>query len=790
MPQEAVLPDGTTLEFPDDASIDQIQAVVNKYNVQPKAEGPSIGRQVLEAVSPAVRGAGPTAAAALAGGLVGGPPGALFGAAAMELSQVLGDPAVYVLNKYLGTNYVAPSETIQSALTKIGFPESETTGAKIAEAASRGMAGALSGAAAGKLLATGAAAASGERSLGAEIGKALADKPFQQAVAGATGGAAAEKTRQSLEGLEVPDWVRGYVFPVAQMAAGMAGGMLGSYAGGKLGAARSVKTGEYPARPGMTPEDVATTIAEMEAKGQNLPTSYAFPPEGVIGKNLQRLARAGSAGELDQELLDFRNQEVKKFFADRGITEPTKDFLNAVTADLDQLRTFKVGRNKQITNDIIAAGDRVGAVVPVDNAIAAIDKHIEIFKNSNQPEMAAAIQKLENAKRGLRGEPLESPVIFDAAGNEIQQPPTYPGKVLSEVDFNRDLVGQWTSDPSLASIKTQLQKAADDVYGSIKDDMRSFMQDKGLNVDLWDEATARLKDSVGELESTALRYVLNKGQVQPESVQRLLFNANPSQTELLFKNLSPEGKRNAKFALLEKAYSDAINPATGEVSTVKVEKNLNGLKEKYKAFFPDMLDKKEMDGLTRMLRLTMPAIELTADPATGQRAVTPMVGLAMAGSKGMFKTIGSALMLDRVASFYESPVARKILREMPKVQENTPEQLALVKRFSNAFEVHLDQQAVEDLEKRRVAAAFLPQFTSTENLSEGGVVKTDNSLGFKMYQIKGRPVRVFDKDNQLVGIFDSENQAVKKVTDLTYKQVKDQIRKKQKTYATQEVDVR
>lgn len=789
MPQEAVLPDGTTLEFPDDASIDQIQAVVNKYNVQPKAEDPSIGRQVLEAVSPAVRGAGPTAAAALAGGLVGGPPGALFGAAAMELSQVLGDPAVYVLNKYLGTNYVAPSETIQSALTKIGFPESETTGAKIAEAASRGVAGALSGAAAGKLLAAGAGAAAGERSLGAEIGKALADKPFQQAVAGAAGGAAAEKTRQSLEGLEVPDWVRGYVFPVAQMAAGMAGGMLGSYAGGKLGAARSVKTGEYPARPGMTPEDVATTIAEMEAKGQNLPTSYAFPPRGIVGKNLQRLARAGSAGELDLELLDFRNQEVKKFFADRGITEPTKDFLNAVTADLDQLRTFKVGRNKQITNDIIAAGDRVGAVVPVDNAIAAIDKHIEIFKNSNQPEMAGAIQKLENAKRGLRGEPLESPVIFDAAGNEIQQPPTYPGKVLSEVDFNRDLVGQWTSDPSLASIKTQLQKAADDVYGSIKDDMRSFMKDKGLNVDLWDEATARLKDSVGELESTALRYVLNKGQVQPESVQRLLFNANSSQIELLFKNLSPEGKRNAKFALLEKAYSDAINPATGEVSTVKLEKSINSLKDRFTTPF-DLLDQKEMDGLTRMLRLTHPATELTADAPTGQRAVTPMIAAAVAGAKGAVKAFGSALMLDRVASFYESPVARKILRALPKLQENTPEELALVKRFSNAFEVHLDQQAVEDLEKRRVAAAFLPQFTSTENLSEGGVVKTDNSLGFKMYQIKGRPVRVFDKDNQLVGIFDSENQAVKKVTDLTYKQVKDQIRKKQKTYAAQEINLR
>lgn len=792
MPQEAVLPDGTTLEFPDEASIEQIQSVVNKYNARPEAEKPSLGQQIVEAAAPLVRGAGPTAAAALGGFAVGGPPGAFLGAGVMEVGQMLGDPAVYVLNKYLGTDFASPTETIQNALTKLGFPESETSAAKLAEASARGVAGALSGVAAGKLLATGAAAAGTETGLASSIGKALADKPGQQVLAGVTGGAAAEKTRQKLENVESPDWVRSYVFPALQMAAGVAGGAAGSMLGGGINRARSVRVGEYPSRPGLTPEETALTIAELEAKGQQIPTSYAFPPEGVVGKNIQRLARAGSAGDLDQELLDFRNKEVKKFFADRGITQPTTEFVKEVTADLDRLRTFKIGRNKQITNDIVTQGDQVGVIVPVDNSIATIDKWIEKFKQGNEPAMAGAIEKLKAAKEGLRGKPLEDPfsAILNAAGEPVDRPQTFPGKILSEVDFNRDLVGQWTSDPSLASIKTQLGKAADEVYGAIKDDMRSFMQEHGLNAELWDEATARLKDSMGELESTALKYVLDKGKVQPEAVQRLLFNAAPSQVELLYKNLSPEGRRNAQFAILEKAYSDSINQATGEVSTVKVEKRLNELKQEYGLYFSNPLDKTEMEGLTRMLRLTMPAVELTADPATGQRAVTPMIGLAMAGAKGTAKTIASALMLDRMASFYESPIARKILRALPKTTDKSTEQLALVKRLTNAYEVHLDQSAVEDLEKRRVAAAFLPQFTTEEQYPDGGIVKTDNSLGLKMYLIKGKPVRVFDSNNKLVGIFNSEADAIKKSSNLTYKRVKDEIRKKQKTYAIEEKSFR
>jgi hypothetical protein len=59
-----------------------------------------------------------------------------------------------------------------------------------------------------------------------------------------------------------------------------------------------------------------------------------------------------------------------------------------------------------------------------------------------------------------------------------------------------------------------------------------------------------------------------------------------------------------------------------------------------------------------------------------------------------------------------------------------------------------------------------------------------------MYQVKGKPVRVFDSNNQPIGIFGSEAEAIKKATDLTYKRVKSEIKRKEKIYAIEEKSIR
>lgn len=798
MAQQVQLPDGSIVEFPDNATNEDITSALNEYKPGQQEGVPSLSQRALEAAAPYIRGAGPTASAALAGAAIGSVvpglgtlAGAGLMAASMEATQVLGDPAVLVINKYLGTDYTPPSQTVQSFLSGIGLPESKTQGAKMTEAIARGGAGALATAGLGTGLRALTATTAGERSVAAEVGKMLADQPGRQAVAGATGGAASETTRQALEGVQAPEWMREYIFPVIEMGAGMAGGAGGSYLTGKTMAAPSMRSGTYPGAPGLTPEEMALGVQELEAKGQQIPTSYLFPPKGPVGKTLQRLARAGTAGELDQELIAFRNQEIEKFFADKGIT-PGQASLAEVTKDLNATRTANVRRLSEINDGIVESADNTIKTVPVQKSLAAIDAEIERVKKDYPTSHTAITSKLEEIKDGLAGAPIKPPVLFDQFGNEINRQPIRQGQSFSSVDANRNKVGSMTRDPSLAAIDSkELEKISTRLYGVIKDDMRNFLKDNKLKADLWDSTTAELHESAGQLDVSALRHALNIGDVQPEAASRLLFSAKPSEVKLVYDNLSPEGKRNAQYAMLEKALSDSINQTTLEPSAAIVEKRLNQLKKDSSIFFKNTLQKDEIEGLTRMLRLTSPAVELQADPNTGQRAVAPMVAMAAMAAQGAGKTIAKAMLLDRVASFYESPVARKILKAIPKAPKDSPEEFALTKRFINAFEIHNDQKAVEDLEKKRIAMAFLPSSTYSEQMPNGGFVKVDKSLGYKMIKPADGGIKLFDKTGrQVPGSFADEKTAIKKATDLTYREVIQQIRAKEKAYATQEVRIR
>jgi hypothetical protein len=788
MAQQIQLPDGTIVEFPDNATNEDISTALNEY-VPAQQEGvPSLSQRALEAVAPYIRGAGPTASAALLGFAVGGPPGAGLMAASLEATQLLGDPAVLVLNKYLGTDYSPPSQTIQSFLSGIGLPESKTQAAKMTEAMSKGAASTLATVGLGPVIQAVSKATSGERSLAMEVGKMLADQPGRQAVAGAAGGAAAEATRQALEGKQAPEWMQEYVFPVLEMGAGIVGGGAGSYLAGRTQAARSMKTGTYPGAPGLAPEEMALAVQELEAKGQQIPTSYVFPPKGPVGKTLQRLARAGTAGELDQEIINFRNQEIENFFADKGIT-PSQAWLAEVTKDLNATRLENVRRLTGVNDEIIKAADNTAKTVPVQKSLAAIDSEIAQLKKDHPTGYTEVVSKLEAIKDGLSGKAVKPPVLFDQFGNEIQRQPIRPGQSFSSVDVNRNDVGGLTRDPSLAAIDAkELGKISTRIYGVIKDDMRDFLKNNNLKADLWDSTTKELHESAGQLDVSALRHALDMGKVQPEAASRLLFSTKPSEVKLVYDNLSPEGKRNAQYAMLEKALSDSINQTTLEPSAAIVEKRLNQLKKDSNIFFKNTLQRDEIEGLTRMLRLTSPSVDLQADPNTGQRAVAPMAAIAALSAQGAVKTVAAATLLDRVASFYESPVARKILKALPKTQKDSTEELALTKRFINAFEIHNDQKSVEDLEKKRIAMAFIPSSTYTEQMPNGGFVKVDNSLGYKMIKPADGGIKLFDKTGrQVPGIFANEKTAIKKATDLTYREVIQQIRAKEKAYAAEEI---
>lgn len=152
---------------------------------------------VLRGVAPTVAESG---VGALGGGIIGGAltrspqgviQGAKIGAQAGPLAGQLSDLAISLTNTAFGTHYKSPKEAVTHLLDKIGVPEPESSSEKIVEAVSAGTAEMGTGAVGAKALAKIIPVGKIQK-----VAQFLGEKPVEQAVAGASAGAAGETARQ------------------------------------------------------------------------------------------------------------------------------------------------------------------------------------------------------------------------------------------------------------------------------------------------------------------------------------------------------------------------------------------------------------------------------------------------------------------------------------------------------------------------------------------------------------------------------------------------------------------
>jgi hypothetical protein len=184
---------------------------VATVDVPPSAVAPP--ETTAEGVAGAIgRGLAPTAAFAGLGAALGGPPGALAGAAVPVVTQLVGDPVVMGVNALLGTQFDTPSVALENLLTSIGVPEARTATERVLQTT----AGAVGGGAG--MIGLGRTMAQSARPVIAGIGEALAAQPAAQLAGSATGGAAAQGTAEAGGG------------PLAQFGVGLLGGAGGAAA--------------------------------------------------------------------------------------------------------------------------------------------------------------------------------------------------------------------------------------------------------------------------------------------------------------------------------------------------------------------------------------------------------------------------------------------------------------------------------------------------------------------------------------------------------------------------------
>ena len=622
------------------AAIRQVQSATASAPA-PAAEPETTAQGLMGA---AVRGGGPVAAGAAAGALLGAPlagvgaiPGAAAGAGAAGLIQMVGDPVTQAVNSLLGTNYGMPSEAMSDLFTRLGVPEPQTAAERVVQTMASGVGGAGASVGLGKTL----AGAAGP--LLAASGESLAAQPVMQLAGGAGAGAAGQLAAEQGAG------------PAGQLAASLAGGVAGAGLAG-------LKTQQQTPVPSLLqPNTKAQAVIDAEAAGITPMTSDVIPPKTfasrwtqTIGERIPIAGTGGVRAEQQAQRMDAVRSVIRDFGADTGTSD---ELLAKVMKDLSDKRGQQLSLLTKAKNDVIERVGSVGAT-PVGRATAEIDKQIASLESLKSDAVAPAIKLFADFKNAIQGQPLQN----------IERLRKQLGDSLSD-------------DPALVAAKTEGEKAARSIYRQLNEDMgdhiKTFGQPKDYNK--WKVANKNLSDMSSELKMDALKRVLAKGDMTPKAVGSLLFSSEPAAVRALYNGLSRDGKANARAAIIRKA-SESSDLTIDNINPGKFASDVGKLSRSVGVFFTGD-DLRQVEGLTRALKLTQRAQRAADNPNTGAQAVIPIVtaylgDLFGSGAAG----VASAASIGLAARAYESAPVRNLLVKIAQTPKGSAEEAALVKR--------------------------------------------------------------------------------------------------------------
>jgi len=590
----------------------------------------------------AIRGAGPVAAGAALGAMAGAPlagvgaiPGALAGAGAAGLATMAGDPIVRSINSMMGTDYKMPSQALEDLFTRIGVAQPRSEAERVLQATAAGAAGAGGVSALGKTLQT----AGGP--IAQAVGAQLAAQPLTQVAGGAGAGLAGQVAQEAGVG------------PLGQAAAALGGGVLGAGAAG------------LRATPNRPPSG---SILEAEKRGIPVMTTDVYPPKTFIGKAAQaigeRIPVAGTSGiRADQQTQ--RVKAVRDLLNDFGASA-TANASDDVMRDLAQKRAGDLSKYSTMKNDVIESLDSAGTV-DVSRTISDIDSQIAKLASLKTQEVSPAISVLEDWKNSLQGQSLKN------------------------IEALRKQLGESFKSPELTSVRSVSEKALSSIYGNLRNDMGDFIKANGQRKDYtkWAVGNKRLSQMAGELDMSALKNTLKRGDATPEVIDSMLFSQRPSELRALYSSLTPAGRANARTAILSRAAKKSTVEGEQGVTTFSPDRmatQLKSLDPSVKVFFSGD-DLKQVEGLSRALALTQRASAAPVMTSTGQQAVPFVAGSFLADAFGSLgASLAAGATAGALARIYESAPVRNLLTKIPQTIAGSPEEAALVKRLASVLQ--------------------------------------------------------------------------------------------------------
>ena len=405
------------------------------------------------------------------------------------------------------------------------------------------------------------------------------------------------------------------------------------------------------------PEDVA---AARQA-GVRVMTTDVVSPESFATKWLQSVGEkipiAGTGGPRaaqQRERISAVEDLMREYDAPDAVP-----IINSVAEDLIQTRSDKLMRFKNEKTQAINNVDSAG-VVPVAKTLAAIDDEIRALEGLRTESVQPVIARLMDWRNALQSQSL------------------------ANIETLRKQIGEAFKAPELASVRGTGEAALSRIYGPLREDMTDFIRQNGRPEDLtrWQVANKQLANLANELKVSSLRTALRKADQTPEAVGALLFSNKPSDVRALFRNLSPEGQRAARIAIMNRAAQKA-----GGIDNISPDRFANEVKrlgEQIGIAFPKE-EIARINGVVRALDLTRRAGQAGVTPPTGVQAVPLLFVDVLSSTFGgpMGATVG-ATTIGGLARLYESNTVRGLLTALGKAKRNSEAEGRIMGQLENA----------------------------------------------------------------------------------------------------------
>lgn len=226
--------------------------------------------------------------------------------------------------------------------------------------------------------------------------------------------------------------------------------------------------------------------------------------------------------------------------------------------------------------------------------------------------------------------------------------------------------------------RASLNKVADALE---QDLMRTAKEEGGDAGARWIRAGVEEKRLVAQMESKALKDLIETGRVDQEVIRRVAQRGRPAELKLLYDNLGEEGINAARSQILKNAmrYGGWRRVPAGEAN-VNAKKVLtflekDNIEQQLNTFFPDEAAQRELGGIMEYLRMTAQAEEIGKG-----------VGMAAAGGFGQTMADGVNLALGGLIGFighaYQSGPIRNLFLRLYHVKGDVATKDAIMRELT------------------------------------------------------------------------------------------------------------